>query len=207
MRLLLFFLIFSVFQVSGQVSIISTPHQTLKGGIWNVTKIVIENEACSDIQIMTNAEIHKENNCAWKIKPEFNSDNPNKRLILTPFKLVNKDTVLFGNINIKVKQSDIFVSSVNRIQSTKELYNLNEIFAYSQFGEYGCITVKVSSFKVTAFRGNRILFSYNNETDQISKKLKNKFKKLRTNDEVNFYDLKQDFEPFGAVREFKVRVK
>lgn len=186
---------------------LATQYQTLKGDVWNYIQIGADDESCESLQVISEAQIEKDGECTWKIKPHLEWSYPKAGVMIQPFKIEDSDTVFFEPQYLQVERMDVLISGTpNSVNRTKVL-KMENIYAFAKQGQFGCVNTKASSFKVMAIRSEDALFSYYNTTDQISKELKKLFSTLQAGDELYFFDLKQDSKRYSNIKEFNLLIE
>jgi len=183
-QVLLLLIIYKGFGQNIAVELVN--NRFIEFNVKNRVQIAVEDISCESILVKTDAEIFKENNCLWIIKPIKYYHKPG--LPLEIYKIVDSDTALIDvkylmvrllrTMTPKISQfKNLDTISIYRLSMEEGIYAVNE-----EWDKTGCYSNGVKRFNCLVVRDGKVIGFVTNKGSKFGKDCKHLFKKLRPND-------------------------
>ncbi len=188
------FLIINFQIIFGQKSAIELiNNRFIEYNIENRVQIVLEETACDSIIITSEAEIKRESDCLWLIKPSKLYHRPG--LAINIFKIKNTDTIFIERKYLMVRTLKTMTPQISQWKNldSVEIAQINMengIYAFnSEWDKTGCYSSGVKQFNCLLIRDEKVIGYTRNIGAKFNDETKMLFNQLHSNDQIHFINI------------------
>ncbi len=186
--LILLLIVISTKSFGQTIAIASSKNNVLYFGIENPLDVVVENMKCGSFFLKANNGTLSGEKCNYLIKPEEYS-----LVNIYIMKIIRKDTILIGKKVFRVEKVPLPIASIGGVNQGKihknKLIVSGGIVAKMYDIDIDAI-FKIDEFSMIIFRDKTPVYKVQVKGNRFTEEMINEFKKLQSNDELIFYNIR-----------------